>query len=112
VRIEIISLAKDPNYVKCPRCWKYHAVKDNFMSLCDTCCRVLLEDEWLRTLDDKIAALQDGISVGEDHDLKPDDKIQAQLAEYQRARADIVALQKGIRAAFRVQAERYKRAEH
>ena len=44
VNIEIIPLKSDLNYCKCPRCWKYHACKDNFDGLCDHCCSVLLKD--------------------------------------------------------------------
>lgn len=43
MNIDIISLRDDSNYCKCPRCWKYHACKENFDGLCDKCCHVLLE---------------------------------------------------------------------
>lgn len=44
VVIQVESLKDDPNYVKCPRCWNYHAVKENFDGLCDRCWPVLLKD--------------------------------------------------------------------
>lgn len=37
------AVRDDPNYVKCPRCWKYHTVKQNHDGLCDGCCKVLVE---------------------------------------------------------------------
>lgn len=37
------SIAADPNYVKCPRCWHYHTVLLNYDALCDRCCQVILE---------------------------------------------------------------------
>jgi hypothetical protein len=38
------SLSKDPNYPKCPRCWHYtHDGITNYDSLCDRCCRILLD---------------------------------------------------------------------
>lgn len=44
--IGIRSVADDPNYAKCPRCWHYtHSGISNYNSLCDRCCRVLL-DHW------------------------------------------------------------------
>lgn len=30
--------------VKCPRCWKYHTVADNFMDLCDACGITICKD--------------------------------------------------------------------
>ena len=36
------SLALDPRYSKCPRCWHYHAVQGQFDNLCDRCCNVLV----------------------------------------------------------------------
>lgn len=38
------SMRDDPNYVKCPRCWHYHGVKENHDHLCDCCCKVLIEN--------------------------------------------------------------------
>ena len=38
------SLAADPNFTKCPRCWHYHSVLINHDCLCDSCCRTLVED--------------------------------------------------------------------
>ena len=43
IKVEVTSLKRDPNYVKCPRCWHYHACKLNFMSMCDRCCYAILE---------------------------------------------------------------------
>ena len=41
--IGVRSLANNPNYVKCPRCWHYtHEGISNYDSLCDRCCRGLL----------------------------------------------------------------------
>mgnify|MGYP000930103236 CR=1 FL=1 len=40
----VTSLANDPNFVKCPRCWHYHSVKLNHDNLCDRCCRVMVEN--------------------------------------------------------------------
>jgi hypothetical protein len=37
------SLLDDPRYVKCPRCWHMHSVKENYDSLCDRCCLVLID---------------------------------------------------------------------
>lgn len=39
----VVPLGNDPNYTKCPRCWMYHAVKDNYDGLCDRCCRVIVD---------------------------------------------------------------------
>jgi hypothetical protein len=30
--------------VKCPRCWHYHYVRENYDNLCDRCCRTILDD--------------------------------------------------------------------
>jgi len=43
VKVEVHSLKDDSNYVKCPRCWVYHACKMNFEFCCDRCCTVLLQ---------------------------------------------------------------------
>lgn len=41
--VVVRSLASDPNYVKCPRCWKYsHEGLSNYDNLCDTCCSTLI----------------------------------------------------------------------
>lgn len=40
--IQVISLRAMA--VKCPRCYQYHMVADNFDHLCDRCCDVLLAD--------------------------------------------------------------------
>jgi len=38
------SLANDPDYVKCIRCWHYtHEGLYNYMGICDRCCRVLID---------------------------------------------------------------------
>ena len=38
------SLANDPDYTKCPRCWHYtHEGLHNHDGLCDRCCRVLID---------------------------------------------------------------------
>lgn len=41
--VRVTALRDDPNYVKCPRCWIYHSIKDNYDCLCDRCCRVLVD---------------------------------------------------------------------
>ena len=42
--IFVSSVRDDPNYTKCPRCWHYtHEGLQNYDSLCDRCCRVILE---------------------------------------------------------------------
>jgi phage FluMu protein Com len=28
---------------KCPRCWKYHGIPENYQGICDFCARALLE---------------------------------------------------------------------
>ena len=41
--VVIRSLAQDPNYVKCPRCWNYtHEGLSNYDNLCDECCSTLV----------------------------------------------------------------------
>ncbi len=40
---KVTSLRDDPQFCKCPRCWHYHAVKENYDELCDRCCHVLVE---------------------------------------------------------------------
>ena len=41
--VVVRSLANDPNYVKCPRCWHYtHEGLHNYDNLCDRCCNVLV----------------------------------------------------------------------
>ena len=40
--IEIHPLTGDPRYIKCPRCWRYHACRMNYDGLCDRCCQVLV----------------------------------------------------------------------
>lgn len=43
--IEVRSLANNPDYVKCPRCWHYtHEGLENHDNLCDRCCLVLMEN--------------------------------------------------------------------
>ncbi len=38
------SLANDPNYIKCPRCWHYtHEGLENHDGLCDRCVNVMIE---------------------------------------------------------------------
>lgn len=37
------SVANDPAFVKCPRCWRYHRLIQNYDGLCDRCCQVLLD---------------------------------------------------------------------
>jgi hypothetical protein len=44
-RVVVTALRDNPDYVKCPRCWHYHAIKENHDSLCDRCCNVLI-DAW------------------------------------------------------------------
>ena len=42
--VVVESLANDPDYVKCPRCWHYtHEGLLNFDGLCDRCCNVLVD---------------------------------------------------------------------
>lgn len=42
--VVVRSLANDPDYTKCPRCWHYtHEGLHNHDSLCDRCCRVLID---------------------------------------------------------------------
>jgi hypothetical protein len=44
--IVALSLANNPDYTKCPRCWHYtHEGLHNHDGLCDRCCSVLL-DVW------------------------------------------------------------------
>lgn len=43
VSIEIVPL-KPLGANKCPRCYSYHMVQDNFDFLCDRCCEVLVAD--------------------------------------------------------------------
>jgi hypothetical protein len=43
-RVIVTSLRDDPNYVKCPRCWHYHTVKENHDCLCDRCSKVMVEN--------------------------------------------------------------------
>jgi hypothetical protein len=46
VYVEVNSLANNPDYVKCPRCWHYtHSGLSNHDCLCDRCCRILI-DAW------------------------------------------------------------------
>ena len=43
--VVVRSLANDPNYTKCPRCWHYtHEGTHNHDGLCDRCINVLRED--------------------------------------------------------------------
>lgn len=45
MEIIVTSLANDPNYAKCPRCWHYtHEGIENYDGLCDRCCRVLADN--------------------------------------------------------------------
>lgn len=38
------SLANDPDYTKCPRCWHYtHEGLKNHDGLCDRCCLTMME---------------------------------------------------------------------
>ena len=38
------SLANDPDYIKCPRCWHYtHEGLHNYDNLCDRCCSNMVE---------------------------------------------------------------------
>jgi hypothetical protein len=42
--VVVRSLANDPDYTKCPRCWHYtHEGLHNHDGLCDRCCRVLID---------------------------------------------------------------------
>ena len=41
--VVVRSLRDDPDWVKCPRCWHYHTIKDNYDHLCDRCCLALIE---------------------------------------------------------------------
>ena len=44
--VVVDSLANNPDYVKCPRCWHYtHSGLSNYDCLCDSCCRVMI-DAW------------------------------------------------------------------
>lgn len=44
--IGVRSLANDPDYSKCPRCWHYtHEGLHNYENLCDRCCHALV-DGW------------------------------------------------------------------
>lgn len=37
------SLANNPDYIKCPRCWHYtHEGLENYDGLCDRCCATLI----------------------------------------------------------------------
>ena len=41
---DVRSLANDPDYVKCPRCWHYtHEGLRNYNNLCDRCCSNIVE---------------------------------------------------------------------
>lgn len=44
-RLRVIATAVkgDPNFAQCLRCRKYHRMIHNHDSLCDRCCRVLVE---------------------------------------------------------------------
>ena len=39
-----IQSMDDGRNVKCPRCWQYHGVIENFENLCDRCSLVILKD--------------------------------------------------------------------
>jgi hypothetical protein len=39
-----IESMDDGRNVKCPRCWHWHGVRENFDNLCDSCCKVILAD--------------------------------------------------------------------
>ena len=42
ITVVVRSLANDPNYIKCPRCWHYtHEGLSNHDGLCDRCINVL-----------------------------------------------------------------------
>ena len=40
----VVQSMDDGRNVKCPRCWKWHGVKENFDGLCDRCQTVILAD--------------------------------------------------------------------
>ena len=42
-KVIAIPVIENNNWVKCPRCWKYHRFLDNYDALCDRCCEVLVE---------------------------------------------------------------------
>ena len=39
-----VTPANNGRNVKCPRCWHWHGVVENYDSLCDRCCDVLVRD--------------------------------------------------------------------
>ncbi len=42
--VVVRSLANNPDYVKCPRCWHYtHEGLHNHDGLCDRCCNVMID---------------------------------------------------------------------
>jgi hypothetical protein len=44
-RVMAKSLANNPDYVKCPRCWHYtHEGKHNYDNLCDRCCTTIINE--------------------------------------------------------------------
>lgn len=47
--------------VKCPRCWKYHGIPDNFMGMCDACCSTLIECDLYEFPEVDMAAVHSGI---------------------------------------------------
>ena len=42
--IAVIPLSKDGRSIKCPRCYHWHGVIDNFDNLCDTCQQIILSE--------------------------------------------------------------------
>lgn len=43
MHVEVESLNGNPSYCKCPRCFKFHRILENFEGLCDRCVEVILE---------------------------------------------------------------------
>jgi hypothetical protein len=41
--ITVKPVMLNPRSVKCPRCWQYHTVAENYDNLCDRCQNVILK---------------------------------------------------------------------
>jgi Mg2+ and Co2+ transporter CorA len=106
--VTVESLKQDPRFTKCPRCWKYHAVKDNFMELCDDCCKALIEGmpETLERIASEIADIEAAIPNATDQEIA---KLKKDLAELQKAQIELPTVVPQIRVAWKAQAERYRR---
>lgn len=44
IGVGIKSLKDNKEYVKCPRCWVWHGVKENYDYLCDRCWPILIKN--------------------------------------------------------------------